>query len=64
MQGERVATPNPDLSLRFCGDVTTDHVVGLARTERAAGGVATIRISVWSGEELVAVGVSSSLLLG
>lgn len=64
MSGERVSTPNPDLSLRFCGDVTTDHVVGLARTERAAGGVAVVRISVWSGDELVAIGISSSLLLG
>ena len=64
MSGERVSTPNPDLSLRFCGEVTTDHVVGLAKTERAGGGVAIVRISVWSGAELVAIGVSSSLLLG
>jgi acyl-coenzyme A thioesterase PaaI-like protein len=64
MAGERVSTPNPDLSLRFCGDVTTDHVVGLARTERADGGVAVVRIGVWSGDELVAIGVSSALLLG
>src|SRR5438552_286657 len=40
MSGERVSTPNPDLSLRFCGDVTTDHVIGLARMERAEAGVA------------------------
>ena len=61
--GEGVSTPNPDLSLRFCGEVTTDHVIGLARTERAAGGVAVVAISVWSGDALVAAGVSSGLML-
>jgi len=62
--GEGVSTPNPDLSLRFCGEVTTDAVIGLARTERADGGVAAVAVSVWSGDALVAVGVSSALLLG
>lgn len=62
--GENVSTPNPDVSIRFCGDVTTDHVIGLARMERAHAGVAVVRISVWSGDELVAIGVSSALLLG
>jgi len=62
--GESVSTPNPDLSVRFCGEVSTEHVVGLARAERAAGGVAVVRMSIWSGDELVGVGVSSTLLLG
>lgn len=63
MSGEPVAHPNPDLSLRFCGEVTTPVVVGVGRTERAEGGVALVGITVWSGEELVAVGSSISLLL-
>jgi acyl-coenzyme A thioesterase PaaI-like protein len=62
--GEGVQTPNPDVSLRFCGDVTTDHVVGLARTERADNGVAIVRIAVWSGGARVGVGGWSALLLG
>lgn len=62
--GEGVSTPNPDLALRFCGEVTTRDLVGLARCERAGGGVAIVAIEVWSGQDLVAVGVSSALLLG
>lgn len=58
-----VATPNPDISLRFCGDVATPIVVGVGRFERAAGGVAAISIDVWSGANLVGVGVSTALLL-
>ena len=64
MRGERVATPNPDLSLRFCGEIGAGRLVGLARAERAEGGVAAVRLAVWSDEQLVAIGVSSSLLLG
>jgi acyl-coenzyme A thioesterase PaaI-like protein len=63
MSGESVSHPNPDLSLRFCGAVTTPVVVGVGRTERAEGGVAVVGITVWSGEQLVAVGSSFSLLL-
>lgn len=63
MSSEPVSHPNPDLSLRFCGEVTTDVVVGVGRTERAEGGVAAVGISVWSGAELVAIGSSISLLL-
>lgn len=63
MSGERVSHPNPDLSLRFCGEVTEPVVVGVGRTERAQGGVAVVDITVWSGAELVAVGSSISLLL-
>lgn len=63
LSGEPVSHPNPDLSLRFCGEVTTPVVVGVGRTERAGGGVAAVDITVWSGTELVAVGSSISLLL-
>lgn len=64
MSGEPVSHPNPDLSLRFCGEVTTDVVTGVGRTVRAEGGVAAVDISVWSANRLVAIGVSCSLLLG
>jgi acyl-coenzyme A thioesterase PaaI-like protein len=58
-----VRTPNPDLSLRFCGEVTTRTVVGLGRLDRASGGVAAIGIEVYSSDKLVATGISTALLL-
>ncbi len=58
-----VGTPNPDLSLRFCGEVTTPIVVGIGRLDRAYGGVAATRIEVYSADALVANGISTSLLL-
>lgn len=64
MSGESVTHPNPDLSMRFCGDVTTDVVVGVGRTVRADGGVASVSIEVYSADDLVAIGISTSLLLG
>ncbi|MEX2395288.1 MAG: acyl-CoA thioesterase domain-containing protein, partial [Actinomycetota bacterium] len=35
-----VSSPNPDISLRFCGEVTTDILVGACRIDRAFGGIA------------------------
>jgi uncharacterized protein (TIGR00369 family) len=64
LASEWVPHPNPDLSLRFCGDDTGPEVAGVARLERVAAGVATVRIEVFSGVELIAVGCASSLLLG
>jgi acyl-coenzyme A thioesterase PaaI-like protein len=56
--------PNPDLSLRFSAVASDEEViVGVGRLERIAAGLASVRIEVWSGSELAAVGVSSSLLL-
>jgi acyl-coenzyme A thioesterase PaaI-like protein len=56
--------PNPDLSLRFSSARLDEPVaVGVGRLERIAAGLASVRIEVWSGAELAAVGVSSSLLL-
>ena len=63
VSGTGITHPNPDLSLRFCGEVATPVVVGHARMERAGIGVGAVRISVWSGETLVAIGSSVSLLL-
>jgi acyl-coenzyme A thioesterase PaaI-like protein len=60
---EKASTPNPDLSLRFVGDVTTNEVVGVGRLERAANGVAAIGLEVWSDRQLVATGISTALLL-
>lgn len=56
--------PNPDLSVRFCGDVVTSHVIGVSRTHRVDAGVMALSIEVWSGTDLVALGVSSALVLG
>lgn len=58
-----VPHPNPDLSLRFAGEVTTPHVVGVGKLERIQAGVAAVSISVFSGAEVVAKGISTSLLL-
>jgi acyl-coenzyme A thioesterase PaaI-like protein len=58
-----VGTPNPDISLRFCGEVTTPIAVGVGRWERSANGVAVVSVEVWSGDALVAIGVSTALLL-
>jgi hypothetical protein len=56
--------PNPDLSLRFSSARHDEPVVvGVGRLERIAAGLASVRIEVWAGAELAAVGVSSSLLL-
>jgi acyl-coenzyme A thioesterase PaaI-like protein len=60
---EKVSTPNPDLSLRFFGDVTSSELVGVGRLERAANGVAAIGLEVWSDRQMVATGISTALLL-
>jgi acyl-coenzyme A thioesterase PaaI-like protein len=61
---EWVPHPNPDLSLRFASEDTDEEVAGVTRLERVGRGVAAVRIEVFSGIELVAVGCSTSLLLG
>ncbi len=58
-----IGTPNPDISLRFCGDVTTPTITGLGRMTRASGGVAAVTLEVWSGDALVCNGISTALLL-
>lgn len=59
-----VPHPNADLSLRFAGRESGPEMAGVARLERIAAGVATVRVEVFSGIDLIAVGISSSLLLG
>jgi acyl-coenzyme A thioesterase PaaI-like protein len=60
----RWAHPNPDLSLRFvAGAHAGREVVGFGRVARAVGGTAVVAIEAWSGDALLAVGTSCSLLL-
>ena len=61
--GQWVPHPNPDLSLRFAGHVTGRDIAAAGRLERIAGGVALVAIEVRSGDDVVAVGASCSLLL-
>jgi acyl-coenzyme A thioesterase PaaI-like protein len=56
--------PSVDLSLRFAGSESGPEVAGVARLERIAAGLATVRVEVFSGVDLIAVGLSSALLLG
>jgi acyl-coenzyme A thioesterase PaaI-like protein len=61
--GEGLAHPNPDISLRFAAPAASAELVGVGRLERVHGGIATVRIEVWSEGGLCAVGVSMSTLL-
>jgi acyl-coenzyme A thioesterase PaaI-like protein len=58
-----VGTPNPDISVRFCGEVATQTVVGASRLMRASDGIAAIDVHVWSGDALVGTAISTALLL-
>ncbi|HEX5365518.1 MAG TPA: acyl-CoA thioesterase domain-containing protein [Acidimicrobiales bacterium] len=62
--GRPTPAPNPDLSLRFTGRPVGREVVGWGRLERIDHGLATTRVEVRSEDELVATGVSCSLLVG
>lgn len=55
--------PNPDLTVRFCGEVDDQHIVGRARTVSMVRGVMAIQIDVWSGSSVVAVGSASAIVL-
>lgn len=61
--GRPTPAPNPDLSLRFTGEVAGPEVVGWGRLERMFQGLAAVRIEVRSGAALLAVGVSCSLVI-
>lgn len=61
--GERISTPNPDLAVRFCGEITSPVIVGVGRVERASGGVAVLSVEAWSDGRIVATGISSALLV-
>ena len=60
----RASTPNPDLSLRFCGVSEPDEFLAAACTLRNIdGGLASTNIEVWNGAKLIAVGVSTTTCL-
>lgn len=64
LRGRQIPIPNPDLSLRFCAEpALPSTIIGAARLERIARGIASTRIEVWAAGELVAVGVSTTTLL-
>lgn len=64
LKGQRVATPNPDISLRFCAETELPHyLVACCRLESLVAGLATTRIEVWAGSTLLAVGVSTTTCL-
>jgi acyl-coenzyme A thioesterase PaaI-like protein len=62
-RGEPIPHPNPDLSLRFAAEPLDTRLIAVGRLERVDGGLATVGIEVWSSQDLVAAGVSSSILL-
>ena len=55
------STPNPDLSLRFCGTSEPDHhLIASCELQAIVGGLASTRIAVWNGSDLLAIGVSTT----
>jgi hypothetical protein len=64
LKGKPLAMPNPDISLRFTGaEASGDHLVSVCRLEGVVGGLATTSLDVWSGDTLIAVGVSTTTCL-
>ncbi len=58
------STPNPDLSLRFCGTGDpSGHLIATCELRAIVNGLASTSISVWNGKGLLAVGVSSTTCL-
>jgi hypothetical protein len=73
-EGTRIPVPNPDLSLRFCGDAWGEVIVGVGRLARIDRGAAATLVEVWAGPDdawdagddrptLLAVGLSSAVML-
>jgi hypothetical protein len=64
LAGQLLATPNPDISLRFSGaDGNPSWLVSTCRLESLNAGIATTRLEVRDGTTLVAVGVSTTTCL-
>jgi acyl-coenzyme A thioesterase PaaI-like protein len=58
------STPNPDLSLRFCGSSEPARFLAASCTLRTIDrGLAATSIEVWNGAELVAIGISTTTCL-
>ncbi|HVM40534.1 MAG TPA: hypothetical protein VM618_07125, partial [Acidimicrobiia bacterium] len=73
-KGTKIPVPNPDLSLRFCGEAWGEVVVGVGRLARIDRGAAATLVEVWTGPDdawvagddrptLLAVGLSSAVML-
>ena len=62
-RGTWVPHPNPDVSLRFAGQITSADLTAIATCRRVDRGVATVESEVWDRAELVATAVSTSLFL-
>jgi len=64
LQGQPLAMPNPDISLRFCRDVDLPpYLVASCRLDSLESGLATTRIEVRAQDQLVANGVSTTTCL-
>lgn len=58
------STPNPDLSLRFCGTSEPEgYLIASCELLAIVNGLASTSVSVWNRRELLAVGVSSTTCL-
>ncbi|MCP5028922.1 MAG: thioesterase family protein [Actinomycetia bacterium] len=62
-KGTWVPHPNPDISLRFAGPVTSTDLVAVAACRRVAQGVATVESEVWADGSMVASAISTSLFM-
>ena len=58
------STPNPDLSLRFCGSADPGgYLIAACELQTIEAGLATTKIVVWSDNNLLAIGISSTTCL-
>ncbi len=62
-RGTWVPHPNPDVSIRFAGPVTSTTLVAIAASRRVASGVATVTSEIWDGADLVGTAISTSLFM-
>ncbi|MGI9594920.1 MAG: acyl-CoA thioesterase domain-containing protein [Acidimicrobiales bacterium] len=62
-KGTWIPHPNPDLSIRFAGPITSSDLVAVAACRRVYRGAATVESAVWDGKELVAAAISTSLFI-
>ena len=64
VRGKPIPIPNPDLTLRFCGNPNLPaSIVSTCRLEGIDRGIASTRMLVHAGGLLLAVGVSTTTLL-
>ena len=62
--GRPIPIPNPDLTLRFCAEPPLPRtMISACRLEHISRGIASTRIEVRAGSQLVAIGVSTTTLL-